>query len=106
MRARTSAKFAAMVSAIVAVMGTLEEARGKLARAAARLNAQHGRGLPPIVLMTDDARDVDWTSAVAALPRGAAVIVRHRNAQAREVLARQLRAVSLRRGVKLLIADD
>lgn len=95
-----------MVSAIVAVMGTLEEARGKLARAAARLNARHGRGLPPLVLMTDDARDLDWAAAVAALPRGAAVIVRHRDPRAREILARRLRTAAVARGVKLLIADD
>jgi thiamine-phosphate pyrophosphorylase len=87
-------------------MGSLSEARGKLARAAARLNARHGRGLPPLVLMTDDARDVDWVEAVSALPRGAAVIVRHRDARAREALARRLRGVTRVAGVKLLIADD
>lgn len=56
--------------------------------------------------MTDDTRDVDWAEAVAALPRGAAVIVRHRDPRAREGLARRLRAVALARGVKLLIAED
>lgn len=95
-----------MVSAIVAGMGTLTEARGKLARAAARLNARHGRGLPSLILMTDDARDVDWVEAVSALPRGAAVIVRHRDARTRERLARRLRGVASARGVKLMIADD
>lgn len=95
-----------MVSAIVAVMDTLSEARGKLARAAARLNARNGRGLPPLILMTDDVRRVDWTAAVEALPRGAAVIVRHREAPAREALARRLYGVARARGVKLLVADD
>ena len=95
-----------MVSAIVAGMGSLGEARGKLARAAARLNARHGRGLPPLILMTDDARDVDWIEAVAALPRGAAVIVRHRDPRAREMLARRLRGVTRAAGVTLVIADD
>lgn len=56
--------------------------------------------------MTDDTRDVDWAEAVAALPRGTAVIVRHRDPRAREGLARRLRAVALARGVKLLIAED
>ena len=56
--------------------------------------------------MTDDARDVDWVGAVSALPRGAAVIVRHREMRAREALALRLRGVALARGVKLLIADD
>ncbi|MDZ4866514.1 MAG: thiamine phosphate synthase [Alphaproteobacteria bacterium] len=87
-------------------MGSLSEARGKLARVAARLNARHGRGLPSLILMTDDARDVDWVEAVSALPRGAAVIVRHREPHAREALARRLRGVAVTRGVKMLIADD
>lgn len=56
--------------------------------------------------MTDDTRDVDWGEAVSALPRGAAVIVRHRNARARCALARRLRDVAVARGVKVLIADD
>lgn len=56
--------------------------------------------------MTDDAREADWDEAVAALPRGAAVIVRHRQPHAREALARRLRPVARARGVKLLIADD
>jgi thiamine-phosphate pyrophosphorylase len=87
-------------------MGSLEDRRGKLARAAARLNARNGRGLPSLVLMTDDTRDADWAEAVSALQRGAAVIVRHREPRAREALARQLRGVTRARGVKLLIADD
>jgi thiamine-phosphate pyrophosphorylase len=87
-------------------MGALEEARGKLARAAARLNARRGRGLPALVLMTDDARGADWVSAVAALPRGAAVIVRHREPRARAALARRLKGVCAARRLKLLIADD
>jgi len=56
-----------------------------------------------MILMTDDTRDVDWVAAAAALPRGAAVIVRHRDVEARATLARRLRAV---RGTRLLIADD
>jgi thiamine-phosphate pyrophosphorylase len=87
-------------------MGSLDEARGKLARAAARLNARHGRGLPAFVLMMDDQRKVDWARAVAALPRGAAVILRHRQAHAREDLARRLKPVCAARRIKLLIADD
>lgn len=56
--------------------------------------------------MTDDTRDEDWAGAVAALPRGAAVIVRHRDARAREKLAHQLRSVCDARRIKLLIAGD
>lgn len=56
--------------------------------------------------MTDDAREADWAEAVAALPRGAAVIVRHREPHAREALALRLRAIARAQGVKLLVADD
>ena len=56
--------------------------------------------------MTDDARDVDWPLAVAALPRGAAVIVRHREAKARGALATRLKRVCAARGILLLIAND
>ncbi len=82
------------------------EARAKLARYAGRLNARCGRGLPALVLMTDDTLAVDWMEAVRALPRGSAVVVRHREAGAREALALGLLVVCRARGVKLLIADD
>lgn len=87
---------------------TLNEARGKLCRLAGQLNARNARGrsLPPIILMTDDTRAVDWLGAVRALPSGSAIVVRHRDARLREVLARQLRPVCAARRIKLLIADD
>jgi thiamine-phosphate pyrophosphorylase len=87
---------------------TLNAARGKLARKAGAFNARHarGRGLPAIILMTDDMRDVDWVEAVRALPPGSAVVVRQRDARRREELARQLRGVCATRRIKLLIADD
>ena len=89
-------------------MGTLNEARAKLARKARQLNVRNGRGrgLPAIVLMTDDARDVDWAEAAKALPAGSAVVVRHRDAGQREELAWRLRAVCAPRRIKLLVADD
>jgi thiamine-phosphate pyrophosphorylase len=85
---------------------TLNEARGKLARWALRLNARDGRGLPALILMTDDMRDADWTEAVRALPQGSAIVVRHRDGPAREALARRLKPICAARRVKLLIADD
>lgn len=87
---------------------TPNEARGKLVRMAAALNARNARGrrLPPIILMTDDARAVDWAGAARALPVGCAVVVRHRDAGRREELARRLRPLCSARRVKLLIADD
>ena len=62
--------------------------------------------MPPLVLMTDDARAADWVEAAAALPAGSAVIVRHRDASAREALARRLRPLCAALRIKLLIADD
>lgn len=94
---------------MVEVMTTsLNEAQGKLARQAAALNLRHakGRGLPALVLFTDDERDQDWVAAVKALPRGSAVVLRHREAKARGALGRLLRPVCRARGVLLLVADD
>ena len=87
---------------------SLNEAQITLVRMAAGFNARNARGrdLPSIVLMTDDGRDADWVTAVRALPRGAAVVVRHRIALERERLARSLAGVCAARGVKILIADD
>ncbi len=99
-----------MVSAdkVAVMLGSMNEAQAKLARHARALNTRHARGraLPAIVLMTDDTRDVDWTKAVSALPRGSAVIVRHRDAGLREQLARRLRPICRAGGVALLVADD
>jgi thiamine-phosphate pyrophosphorylase len=86
---------------------TLNEARGKLAREARRLNVRHGDPrLPALVLMTDDERTANWSAAIEALPAGAAVILRHRDAEVRAALARLLKPICRVRRVKLLIADD
>ncbi|MBP6011526.1 MAG: thiamine phosphate synthase [Alphaproteobacteria bacterium] len=84
----------------------LNEVRLKLARKARALNLRAGGGLPPLTLLTDDMRPVDWVEAVRALPRGSAVIVRHRDAGARERLARALGPICAQRRLKLLIAGD
>jgi thiamine-phosphate pyrophosphorylase len=90
------------------MLGSMNEAQGKLARYARALNMRHahGRALPAIVLMTDDTREVDWLAAVASLPPASAVIVRHRDAAAREQLARRLRPICRAGRVALLVADD
>ena len=62
--------------------------------------------LPPLVLMTDDDRLPDPLAAAAALPKGAMVIVRARDSGRRAELARALLALSRRRDLFLLIADD
>ena len=54
----------------------------------------------PLVLMTDD-READWAGAVRALPPGSVVVVRAREANQRQALARQLSGLAT-----LLIADD
>src|SRR5262249_28096521 len=71
------------------------------------LAARNGRrSAPVLILMTDDTRAADWREAAAALPKGSAVVVRHRDARERERLAQTLRAVCAPRRIKLLIADD
>lgn len=84
------------------------EDRAKLARAAMRLNARgcHAGRLPPLILMTDDARLPDPTAAVNALPRGSLVILRSRDDAKRAALAERLAATARRRDLLLLIAND
>lgn len=81
--------------------------REKLARAARALNAGVGRpDLPALVLMTDQARVPDPVTAMRALPRGSAVILRHTDAKKRAALGRALIEIAHARGLKLLIAGD
>ena len=84
-------------------------ARQKLARAAQALNEAQARGarlLPPLILMTDDVRVANPVAAARLLPRGSAVILRHRNAAQRENLARELVACARKHGLLVLIAAD
>ena len=80
-------------------------ARAKLARAAYRLNARYPR-LPALILMTDERRLPDPVAAVRTLPKGAAVILRHTDTNARAALAQSLSPVARSRGLLLLIAND
>jgi len=82
--------------------------RRRLARAAALLNARGGftGRLPALVLMTDDARLSDPLPAAAALPRGSAVVLRHRDAGERARLGPALAAIARVRSLVLLIAGD
>lgn len=59
---------------------------------------------PTIWLMTDTTRAPDPRAAVAKLPRGAAVILRHYDAPARAALAADLAVLCRRRGIALLVA--
>jgi len=86
----------------------IAQARATLARIGSALNGRNapGRGLPPLLLLTDDQRDADWLEAVCALPAGSAVVIRHRNPVARERLARLLLEAARRNGSRCLIAGD
>lgn len=75
---------------------------------ACRLNARarFKAAVTGLILMTDDRLVVDWLKAVKALPAGSAVIVRHRNVEERERLARVLLTACRRQRVLLLVAED
>ena len=78
--------------------------RAKLARAAFALNASSV--LPPLILMTDEKRLRDPAAAARALPRGAAIILRHTMSDTRRFLAQALIRIAHERGLLLLIAGD
>lgn len=78
-----------------------------LAELARRLKpAAAAKALPRLILMTDPVRLPDPAAAIACLPRGSAVIVRHPDAAERERLARHLLARCRPRGLRLMIAGD
>lgn len=82
-------------------------ARTMLARAAARLNAQSGHvHLPSLIFLTDDVRTPDPLIAIAALPRGALVILRARNSLRRSALAHEASRIARANGLLLSVAGD
>jgi thiamine-phosphate pyrophosphorylase len=83
-----------------------EKERATLAAAARALNANNAPHLPALILMTDQDRLADPLAAARGLPHGSAVIVRHRQAGERAVLARMLLRIAEERGLRLSIADD
>lgn len=76
----------------------------RLARLTRTLN--HFAHLPPLILMTDEERLPDPIVAAKRLPRGCAVIVRHRNRDSRKLLAIGLRPVTRECSLLLLISED
>jgi thiamine-phosphate pyrophosphorylase len=62
--------------------------------------------MPPLILFTDDDRLADPLAAANALPRGALVIARSRDALRRRTLALALREIARRRGLFLSVAAD
>jgi thiamine-phosphate pyrophosphorylase len=83
-------------------------ARLKLARAARALNqaTPAPRRLPSLIFMTEEERVPDPVAAAHRLPKGTAIILRHRDRRRREALARALAPLARRRGLTLLISGD
>lgn len=81
-------------------------ARAKLARLARRLNAHCKGPLPALILMTDDKRVPDPLAAARSLPKGAAVLLRHRNTCERARLGEALLRLARQSDLLLLIAGD
>ena len=81
--------------------------REKLSRAARALNARcRNPRLPALILMTDEYRLPDPVDAAAALPRGAAVILRHTKPEARATIAGALSKLAQKRRLILLMGGD
>lgn len=82
--------------------------RSKLARVAARLNAQSRstRCVPALALLSDDERLFAPAEAIRALPQGSLVILRARDPLRRAQLAQICLPICRARRHILLIADD
>lgn len=63
-------------------------------------------GVPRLWLMTDSTRMRNPIQAVAALPQGSGVVVRHRDNDKRRSLAQHLRGVCRKKRLVMLIAGD
>jgi thiamine-phosphate pyrophosphorylase len=83
-------------------------AQRKLASSAAHLNARspHAGRVPSLVLLTDDDRLGDPLAAARALPKGAMVVVRSRDAERRKTWAEKLMPIAKTRALVVLIAND
>ncbi len=79
-----------------------------LAEKARRLNLRTSgdRRLPPLILIIDSTRLPDPEPAIAALPRGGAVILRDYDDPARKSRAAMLIRLCRHRGVRFLLAGD
>jgi thiamine-phosphate pyrophosphorylase len=81
--------------------------RPPLVRAAGRLAARSARrGAVPALLLVLDSRLSDPLAAVAALPAGAAVLLRHPTAEGLAALGRRVAPLCRRRHLCLLVAAD
>jgi thiamine-phosphate pyrophosphorylase len=64
------------------------------------------RALPPLVLVTDQARLADPLTAARAMPSGSAILLRHYDAPNRHALALALAKECHDRGLRLWVAGD
>lgn len=62
--------------------------------------------LPEVWFLTDEARMTDTSAALAALPRGSAVVFRHYGTADRAALAHRLARMCRVRGLTFLVAGD
>ncbi len=85
---------------------TLTNAATNLKRRAHRRKKRGRLRFPALWLMTDEDRLPNPAIALAHLPRGAGLILRHYNAAGRVAIATQLSRLCRHRGVMLLIAGD
>jgi len=81
---------------------TLAKAAAKLKRRAGYANA----ALPSLWLMTDDVRLPDPATALAQLPRGNGVVLRHYGDRDRAALAEKLARLSKQHGLVFVVAAD
>ena len=77
-----------------------------LSKAAINLKRRARKKTPALWLMSDETRLRDPGAAVAALPRGSAVVLRHSGAGNRQDLAMRLAVLCRQRGLILMIAGD
>ena len=78
----------------------------KLLQARAGRRHAAARRLPALLLMSDETRLPDPLAALARLPRGSGVILRHYGVPAREALARALVAKAGTLGIRVLVGVD
>ena len=92
------------------VTGAMAAGSFTLAELANRLNlacpAARAGDLPALIFLTDERRTPDPRAAVASLPRGSAVIVRHYGDPDRVELAAALGEICRGQGLSFLIAAD
>lgn len=71
-----------------------------------RRRADLRKPLPALLYFTDPLRTPNPEAAAARLPRGSAIVYRAFGASDAEAVARRLKAIARRRGLKLLIGAD